>query len=205
MRSATQPIRIAVIGSGAGSNARALCAYAQGALSSYQVSLIISTKGSAGIVGVAHEFSVPCCVLERTETFEQEVLETLVYHQIDVLLLAGLLRHLPTSVIQAMHGNVMNIHPSLLPRHGGKGMYGVHVHRAVLAAGDHITGATVHLVTKDYDEGRVVAKEQLSVRLGESESELQERVKALEHRLYPMSVDKFCAELAGLVCLVQIP
>ena len=197
MHLSPQPMRIAIIGSGSGTNARALCSHARDSASTYQVCLVISTKGSAGIMGVAEEFDVPACVLEYSETFEQGVLEALLQHRIDVLLLAGLMRHLPMSIVQVMHGHVLNIHPSLLPLHGGKGMYGIHVHRAVLAAGDSVTGATVHVVTEEYDDGRIVAQDQLDIRTGESDVELQERVKALEHSLYPRAVDKFCAELAG--------
>lgn len=205
MYSSSPLFRVAIIGSGSGTNARALCAHAQDPAATYQVSLVISTKESAGIVGVAKQFNVPCCVLEHRETFEQSVLQALSDHHIDVVLLAGLMRHLPMSIVQALHGRVLNIHPSLLPKHGGKGMYGISVHRAVLAAGDRQTGATVHVVTEEYDDGRIVAQDSLDVHTGESESDLQERVKALEHRLYPLAVDKFCTELAGTAFLTQIP
>ena len=205
MHLSPQPMRIAIIGSGSGTNAQALCSHARDSAATYQVCLVISTKASAGIVGVADDFNVTSCVLENSETFEQGVLEALMQHRIDVLLLAGLMRHLPTNVIQAMHGNVLNIHPSLLPRHGGKGMYGIHVHRAVLAAGDCVTGATVHVVTEEYDDGRIIAQDQLDILNGESEVDLQERVKALEHRLYPHAVDKFCSVLVDTASLAQIP
>jgi phosphoribosylglycinamide formyltransferase 1 len=90
-----------------------------------------------------------------------------------------------------MHGNVLNIHPALLPEFGGKGMYGSHVHAAVLAAKAHITGATVHLVTENYDEGGIIAQSQIDVPEGISVPELASRVKELEHQLYPHSISVF--------------
>lgn len=187
--------RVAVIGSGRGTNARALCEHARDPAAQYDVELVLSTSRSAGIVDVAGEFGVDCCVVDNRETFEVEIISQLEAHRVDVLLLAGLMRHLPTAVIDHLHGHVLNIHPSLLPRHGGKGMYGIHVHRAVLESDESVTGATVHVVTAVYDEGRIVAQKELDLIPGEVPEQLQERVKVLEHALYPEAVDKFCREL----------
>ena len=157
--------------------------------------MIISTKPDIGIVKVAQDFKITCRVAGSRETFAADLRGVLVEHRIDVLLLAGLMRHVPDDVVAALHGNVLNIHPSLLPKYGGMGMYGIHVHRAVLNAGETSTGATVHIVTSEYDQGRIIAQESLVIDPRETPEHLQERVKHLEHTLYPRAVDKFCLTL----------
>jgi phosphoribosylglycinamide formyltransferase-1 len=188
-------IRAAIIGSGSGTNARALCEHAFGGSARYVVGLIISTKAGIGIVDVASQYGIPCRVCDAKDTFDQDVCAALLEHQIDLVLLAGLMRHISSSTIAAMNGNMLNIHPSLLPRHGGQGMYGIHVHRAVLAAGEAQTGATVHVVTDEYDQGQIIDQLLVDVVQGVTAEELQERVKTVEHRLYPLAVDKFCESL----------
>lgn len=190
-----QRVRVAIVGSGSGTNARALCEHAQHPDAQYDVCLIISTKSGIGIVQVALDFKISCHVAASRETFATELCDALIEHRIDVLLLAGLMRHVPEEVVAAVHGNVLNIHPSLLPSHGGRGMYGVYVHQAVLSAGESHTGATVHLVTNEYDQGRIIAQDSLEIAPGQTPEQLQERVKQLEHALYPRAVDKFCASI----------
>jgi|688.fasta_scaffold17760_2 phosphoribosylglycinamide formyltransferase-1 len=188
-------IRAAIIGSGGGTNARALCEHASSGTARYVVGLIISTKANIGILDVASQHGVPCRVCDAKDTFDQDVCAALRDHQIDLVLLAGLMRHISSTTIAAVNGNMLNIHPSLLPRHGGQGMYGIHVHRAVLSAGEAQTGATVHVVTDEYDQGQIIDQQSVDVVHGETAEQLQERVKALEHRLYPRAVDKFCEML----------
>ena len=188
-------IRAAIIGSGGGTNARALCEHASSEAARYSVDLIISTKAGIGIVDVATKHAIPCRVYQAKDTFDQDVCAALRDYQIDLVLLAGLMRHISSTTIAAVNGNMLNIHPSLLPRHGGHGMYGIHVHRAVLAAGEARTGATVHVVTDEYDQGQIIDQQSVDVVQGETAEQLQERVKTVEHRLYPRAVDKFCETL----------
>ena len=190
-----QRVRVAVIGSGSGTNARALCAYAQNPEAVFDVCLIISTKADIGIGTVARDVNVPFALVASRDTFATDLRDLLVAHRIEVLVLAGLMRHVPENVITELHGNVLNVHPSLLPKFGGTGMYGIHVHRAVLGSGEHVTGATVHLVTNEYDQGQIIAQESLEIAPNETPEQLQERVKHLEHALYPSAVDKFCLTL----------
>jgi folate-dependent phosphoribosylglycinamide formyltransferase PurN len=106
----------------------------------------------------------------------------------DLLVLAGYLRLLPRDVIAAMKGRVINIHPALLPRHGGRGMYGHRVHEAVLAAGEAESGATVHLVDEEYDRGAILGQGRVAVEPGDTSEILARRVLAVEHRLVPAAV-----------------
>ena len=188
-------IRAAIIGSGSGTNARALCEHTSSGSARYVVGLIISTKAGIGITDVASQHGVPCRVCDAKDTFDPDVRAALRDHQIDLVLLAGLMRHISSDTIAAVNGNMLNIHPSLLPLHGGQGMYGIHVHRAVLSAGEAQTGATVHVVTDEYDQGRIIEQQTVDVVHGETADQLQEKVKDLEHLLYPRAVDKFCEVL----------
>jgi len=106
----------------------------------------------------------------------------------NLLVLAGYLRLVPRDVIEVMRGRVINIHPALLPRHGGRGMYGHRVHEAVLAAGEAESGATVHLVDEEYDRGAILGQGRVAVEPGDSSESLARRVLAIEHRLLPAAV-----------------
>ncbi|MBU3699782.1 MAG: phosphoribosylglycinamide formyltransferase [Candidatus Kapabacteria bacterium] len=189
-----EPRRVAILGSGTGSNARALVEYSRGAAKSFTVELIISTRSDAGIVNVAREFNIPYVILQKNDwvlSLERGIDEA----HCDILALAGFMRKLPTSTIEKLSGRVVNIHPALLPKFGGAGMYGIHVHTAVIKAGEHTTGATVHLVTDEYDEGAILGQDSIQILPGDSPESLQERVKRLEHELYPRVVDAFSREM----------
>lgn len=186
--------RVAIIGSGSGSNARALCVHAQETEALYSVELIVTNKPNAGIVGVAGEFGIPVIVCVEQSTFDSDICSALDARRIEIVLLAGFMRHVSDAIIAHVGGNILNIHPSLLPRHGGHGMYGIHVHRAVLASGDNVTGATVHIVTSEYDQGRIIDREMIVLHGNDTAEHLQDRVKLIEHTLYPRAVDKFCRE-----------
>lgn len=116
------------------------------------------------------------------------ILQTLHEHQIDLVVTAGYMKKLGPATLAAYQGRILNIHPSLLPRHGGRGMYGMNVHWAVLAAGDTLSGASVHLVTADYDAGPVIAQQQVPVLATDTPQTLAARVLAAEHRLLPTVV-----------------
>ncbi len=183
------------MGSGTGSNAAAICAAEQSDNVRYHVTLVIASRPDAGIIDVAKRYDVPHEVVQwdaQTRAAGTEHLRNVLRtYAIDVLVLAGFMKLLPVEIISDLHGHVLNIHPALLPAFGGKGMYGIKVHEAVLAAGATETGATVHLVTEEYDEGAILAREIVPVRPDDTPNSLQERVKAAEHRLYPRIVDEF--------------
>jgi folate-dependent phosphoribosylglycinamide formyltransferase PurN len=116
-------------------------------------------------------------------------------HAVDVILLAGYLKLVPPAVVARYPRRILNIHPALLPAFGGKGMYGLHVHRAVVEAGVPESGATVHFVDERYDEGRVLAQRRLPVHPGDTPEQLAARVLEIEHVLYPAAVDHVCAAI----------
>jgi len=120
---------------------------------------------------------------------------TLSAADIDLVALAGYLRLVPDAVIRRYRGRIVNIHPALLPAFGGKGMYGMHVHRAVIAAGCSITGVTVHHVDERYDEGRPIAQWPVPVLHGDTPETLAARVLRIEHALYPLAVEALARRL----------
>ncbi len=183
--------RVAILGSGTGSNARAICDFGRHHRDAYEVALMISTSLDAGICQVAREYAVPLALLNKGNDTRVELSLLLARHEIDTLVLAGYMRLLPTAIIEQMQGRVLNIHPALLPDFGGKGMYGIHVHEAVIAANSLKTGATVHLVTPAYDEGAILAQAEAAVPQGATARDLQQIVKELEHRLYPATLSAF--------------
>ena len=119
------------------------------------------------------------------ETEDQAILRTLQAHDVDTVILAGYMKKLGPLTLQAFRGRILNIHPALLPKFGGQGMYGKRVHEAVLRAGDTVTGVTVHVVDEVYDHGRILAQCEVPVLAGDTVDSLAQRVLRQEHRLYP--------------------
>jgi phosphoribosylglycinamide formyltransferase-1 len=125
----------------------------------------------------------------------EETLQALLESKVDVIFLAGYLRLVPAPVVQRFQGRILNIHPALLPSFGGKGMWGRHVHQAVLDAGSRVTGPTVHVVDEVYDRGLILAQWPVPVRNDDTPETLAARVLAVEHRLYPEVAAHLCRSL----------
>jgi len=178
--------RVAVCISGRGSNLAALLA-ALGPGAPAEVVLVISNRASAGGLDTARNRGIATHVLADPAD-EAEWLAVLARHRVDLVVLAGFLALVPAGVVRARAGRMINVHPALLPRHGGPGMYGARVHRAVLASGDPESGATVHLVTEEYDRGPVLGQLRVPVEPGDTPESLAARVLAAEHRLLPAAV-----------------
>jgi phosphoribosylglycinamide formyltransferase-1 len=160
-----------------------------------EVVLVFGSNPDAPALAAAREAGVEVASFsDRQEDFGERLLATLRAHEIDLICLAGYLRLLPSGVLAAYPNRVLNIHPALLPRHGGKGMYGHHVHEAVLAAGDKESGCTVHFVTEKYDEGAVILQLSCPVRPDDTPESLAKRILALEHAAYPEAISRLLAE-----------
>ena len=191
-------IRVGILGSGSGTNAHALCVHAAGELCAYSVQAVISTSAKAGICTVARRSGVELVILPEglsKEALADEIIKVIDELKLELLVLAGFMRLLPIEVLHRLEGRVLNIHPALLPDFGGKGMFGLHVHRAVLASGASETGATVHIVTDQYDEGAILGQKRLQVLPSIDPEDLQNRVKAIENELYPSVVERFALSL----------
>ncbi|HET9581525.1 MAG TPA: bifunctional phosphoribosylaminoimidazolecarboxamide formyltransferase/IMP cyclohydrolase [Gemmatimonadota bacterium] len=176
--------RFAIFASGRGSNLESLFER----LADHpdvEIALVLADR-EAEALERARERDVPATVVAPEKA--NSLLALLAEHEIDWIVLAGYLRKVPASVVQAYRNRILNIHPALLPRYGGEGMYGERVHRAVLEAGDPESGATVHLVDEEYDRGPIVAQRKVPVEPGDTPERLAERVLAVEHELLPSVV-----------------
>jgi phosphoribosylglycinamide formyltransferase-1 len=184
-------IHIALFASGAGSNVRKITAYFENS-DQVEVALILSNRKDAPVLQFAAEKGIPTLLLDRASFFHSTLLlERLREYRIDLLVLAGFLWLVPPYLVQAFHNRILNIHPALLPKFGGKGMYGHHVHEAVLAAGERESGITIHLVDEQYDHGSVLFQAACPVLPGDTPETLAKRVLSLEHLHYPIVIDQY--------------
>ena len=190
-------IRVAVLASGGGSNLQALLDHlsALGTAAPAAVVLVASNRAGAGALERATRAGIARAVI-ATPTDGPALAQLLDEARIDLLVLAGYLRKVPDDVVARWRGRIVNIHPALLPKHGGAGMYGHHVHAAVLAAGDAESGATVHLVDEVYDRGTILAQTRVPVVAGDTADTLAARVLSAEHSLLPSVVTRAAAALA---------
>ena len=187
--------RIAVFCSGNGSNFKALFhAITQRQLPA-EIALCLSNKSRCGAMEFAEHNSIPTlhCSEKQFGTFDDfatAMVEKLREHQIEIILLAGYMRKVPDAMVAAFSDKMLNIHPALLPKFGGEGMYGIHVHAAVLAAGETESGATVHLVNEEYDKGKILLQRSVPVMPNDTPEQLAARVLECEHALYPDALEK---------------
>ena len=189
------PTRIAILASGSGSNAEAILRHFEDS-ETIDVAFVGCNRpeSHAGIYERTRQMGVETTRFNKAELLDGGLLQTLQSKGIDWVVLAGFLMHIPENLVRAYHGRMLNVHPSLLPKFGGKGMYGMHVHRAVLDAREKESGMTVHWVTEVYDEGAVVFQAACSVEPQDTPESLAERVMELEHTYYPQAIAACIAE-----------
>ena len=190
-------LNIAVFGSGRGSNFQAILrAMEQGKLPDTRIVLVMSNNPGAGILEIARNHGVPALALSERqfpteEQFVSNLLHVLSEHDANFIALAGYMKRLHPRLIQAYRNAIVNIHPALLPKFGGKGLYGIHVHEAVIAAGEKISGATVHIVDEEYDHGPIVLQQPVPVHSNDTPESLAARVLETEHQIYPEAIRLF--------------
>jgi phosphoribosylglycinamide formyltransferase-1 len=190
-------VGLGIMASGRGSNAEALlAACAEGRLNA-KGTLVVSNNPDAGVHQVASAFGVSSQTIRRDDfesgkAFARTLIDAFREAGTDLICLAGYMRKVPPDLIRAYPKAILNIHPALLPRHGGKGLYGIRVHEAVIAAGDRETGVTVHDVDEEYDRGPILLQRGgVEVLPGDTPESLAARVLELEHTLYAESVEKW--------------
>jgi phosphoribosylglycinamide formyltransferase-1 len=194
-------VRIAVLISGGGSNLEAILeAQEAGKLGRGKVVLVISNKPNVFGLERARKHQVPTVVVSAKalggdDAFEQAMLAALAGAHVRVICLAGFLKKLSFRIIEKFRGHILNIHPSLLPKYGGPGMYGHFVHEAVMAAGEKESGCTVHMVDEEFDHGAPLAQVRVPVLRGDNPEKLAGRVLEQEHLLYPKTIAHFCEGL----------
>ncbi len=194
--------RIAVLVSGGGTNLTALIkAQKSGALKSGEIALVISSKPGDGAIERAKEANIPfavadCAQYTSSDAFEAEILRLLSENRIDLIILAGFMQILSADFVVHYRNRIINVHPSLIPAYCGKGFYGRKVHEAVLAAGENITGATVHMVNEIPDGGQILMQKTVAVLPSDTPEILQKRVmEEAEWQLLPTAAEFICARL----------
>jgi phosphoribosylglycinamide formyltransferase-1 len=192
--------QIAIFASGAGSNAKRIIAYFRNH-SAVDVALIITNNASAGAIEIAKETKTPCVIMDNTAfVVGDDLLKVLHEHRINWIILAGFLRKIPSKLIKEYQNRIINIHPSLLPKYGGKGMYGDYVHQAVLSAGEKQTGISIHYVTAQYDEGALIAQFFISLTPSESVDSIRRKVQHLEQTYFPLVIEQVIANKKAELC-----
>ena len=184
------PLRIAIFASGSGSNAENIVHYFSGS-SEFQFPLIISNQTNAYIHKRAETLKIPSFTFTKEQFFDAKpVLELLTEYNIDAIVLAGFLLKIPTLLIQHFPDKIINIHPALLPKFGGKGMYGARVHQAVKEAGEPETGITIHYVNENYDNGNIIFQARCPISATDTAEMIAAKVHLLEHEYYPQVIEK---------------
>jgi phosphoribosylglycinamide formyltransferase 1 len=192
--------RIALFASGSGSNAEKIASYvAENA--DVEVSMLLTNNPKAGVIDRARRgfnsgLHVPVLLFDRTTFYDtNRITEVLEQQRIDLVVLAGFMWLMPPDLVRAFPDRIVNIHPALLPKFGGKGMYGHFVHEAVVAAGETESGITIHFVNEQYDEGQIIFQATCPVLPTDTPDNVAQRVQALEHAHYPRIIADVAARL----------
>lgn len=180
----------AIFGSGSGSNAENIYEYFLNS-KSVKISCICTNNRDAGIVKRAKKLDLPIIFLSKTDlnTF-YNLQKSLKYYEIDYIILAGFLLKIPALMVHYYNKKIINIHPSLLPKYGGKGMYGRKIHETILAEKEYESGITIHFVNQNYDEGEVILQKKCSIDAYETVKSLEKKIHNLEFIYFPKAIEK---------------
>ena len=191
-------LRIGVLASHQGTNFQAIVSACQKGRVQANVALLICNNSDAPVMARARKSGVPTVHLSSLTHPSSDVLDESMHNHladenIDLVVLAGYMKKLGPRVLEDYRDRIINVHPSLLPRHGGPGFYGSRVHKAVIESGDSETGATVHLVNDDYDMGKALLQEKITVKVDDTPDSLAERLQPIEHKLLIEVIQQFSA------------
>jgi formyltetrahydrofolate-dependent phosphoribosylglycinamide formyltransferase len=188
---------IAIFASGAGSNAQKIIDHFKNS-ASIKIDLVICNKPTAGVLEIARKENIPSIIIEKERFFSGDgYIKELKERSIDLIVLAGFLWKIPDILVNAYPKRIINIHPALLPKYGGKGMYGSNVHDAVLSAKENESGITIHYVDQHYDNGDIILQVKCPVLEGDTSETLSHRIHALEHANYPVVIEELVRKLKG--------
>lgn len=183
--------RIAIFASGNGTNAERIIKHFKGH-PSIEVSLVLSNKLTAKVLEKAKLLGVEIRVFSRDEFYNSEVvLEELKSNEVDLVVLAGFMWLVPEYLVKAYSDKMINVHPALLPKFGGKGMYGMNVHRAVKEAGETETGISIHLVNEEFDKGRILFQARCEVYENDAPEDIATKVHQLEYANFPVQIEQY--------------
>ena len=182
--------RLAVFASGSGTNFQQICEYFKEKNSDIKIELLVVNKANAYVVERAKQLNVKSVYFNREDFYSSDkVVECLLENQIDFIVLAGFLWLVPSNILKNYENKIINIHPALLPKYGGKGMHGHHVHQAVIAAKEQESGITIHYVNEKYDEGNIIFQAKCSITPEDTADSLAEKIHLLEKEHFPKVID----------------
>ncbi|MDC1106606.1 phosphoribosylglycinamide formyltransferase [Prolixibacteraceae bacterium] len=185
--------QISIFASGMGSNAKNIIEHFRHDPYT-NINLIICNNKNAGVLKIAEQEDIPYLMVKKSELEKPfELICLFKNRKIDLIVLAGFLLKIPSELIQAFP--ILNIHPSLLPKYGGKGMYGTHVHHAVLENNERVSGITIHRVNEVYDKGEILLQKEVTIATGETAKTLQNKIHKLEHQYYPVVIAEILKEI----------
>jgi phosphoribosylglycinamide formyltransferase-1 len=183
--------RIAIFASGAGSNTAKIIDYFTTNEKKVTIALIVCNKPTAKVLLIAQENNIPSLLIDKEKFFNTDIyLNQLLNSKIDLIVLAGFLWKMPANFVQAFPNKIINLHPALLPKYGGKGMYGHHVHEAVIANKEKESGITIHFVNEKYDEGEPIFKASCTIDTTETAESLAKKIQVLEHEHFAKTIEK---------------
>ncbi len=183
-------VNLAIFASGRGSNAKKIIEYFQNH-SEVSVQLIVANRSNAKVLDLGSNYGIATQVLRREPFYSSTTfLQDLEKGNIDYLILAGFLWLVPAYLVQAYPNRILNIHPALLPKYGGKGMYGMNVHQAVADAKESESGITIHYVNEHYDEGAIVFQASCAIEATDTAEQIAQKVLSLEHTYYPQIIEQ---------------
>ena len=192
---------IAIFASGAGSNARKIIEFFQGSPQA-AVSLIVCNKPNAGVLQIARDANIPHQLIQSSDLKEPaNLIRVLGEHAINFIVLAGFLQKIPSGLIQAFPKAIVNIHPALLPAYGGKGMYGRHVHEAVIRNADKESGISIHWVDEQYDHGQIIFQAKCPVLPTDEPEDLANRLLNWSTNIIPASLPRCCQIIVKMYCI----
>lgn len=181
--------RIAIFASGNGTNAQRIIEYFIGSEQA-EVSMILTNSPQAYVIQRGKMFKIPVFIFNKEDFYStNNVLNKLSEAKTDLIVLAGFLWLIPAEIIKNFPDRIVNIHPALLPKYGGKGMYGANVHRAVISAGEKESGISIHYVNEKYDEGNIIFQAKCTVDAGETPDSLAVKIHQLEHTYFPLIIE----------------
>jgi formyltetrahydrofolate-dependent phosphoribosylglycinamide formyltransferase len=194
LAASSSPIHVAIFASGAGTNAKKIIEYFENKPTRIKISLIVCNVPGAGVLDIAKSKGIPTLMINKAEFTSTGYVESLHNADIHFIVLAGFLWKVPEVLVNAYPRSIINIHPALLPNYGGKGMYGSHVHEAVVAAGEKETGITIHWVDAHYDEGDIILQKKCSIDTTDTPATVAQKIHVLEHQYFAPTIEELLVE-----------
>jgi len=189
------PKKLAIFASGSGSNAENICNYFAES-SDIEIVLICTNRRDAFIVKRANKLNIPVYIFSKSELDNfVDLHKKLQNIEVDIIILAGFLLKLPSTMVDSYSNRIINIHPSLLPKYGGKGMYGGNIHKAVIENKETESGISIHFVNQNYDEGEIILQEKCFISSNETVETLIQKIQKLEHNYFPIAIEKTLKKL----------